>query len=161
MKEQEIETKMFQREEDLKNQPESILTTTTSDEVTTISVNEIPVSELTEREVMEKYLSDPDVQKNLKRAASDFQSRFRETWFTLSQVTKKTNYKDVKQANHILQVLTLADYAGVRADRGMVEYRIVLDKKDKAEIIQLDIDHLDKTYKERREFLVNEEKKYQ
>lgn len=119
-----------------------------------------PVEKLTDQQVMENYLKDPKVVANLKQAASTLQERFRETWFTLSQVNKKTNYKDVQQTNWLLQTLVLSDLAGTRSDREMVEYKILLDKKDKADIIQIEIDQLKRGYIERLVFLEKEKEKY-
>lgn len=126
----------------------------------TIEEQPLVVNKISDEEAVKGFIQDEKVQNTLKQAADEFTQTFRDKWFTIGQVNRKTRFKEPADAFSILNMLTLGDFCAMRNDRKMIEYKIILDKKDKADVILIQIDFLKKEYQRKLELLEKDYKYY-
>lgn len=85
---------------------------------------------------MEEFLSNEENKKQLHFIAEQIQKRFRNNWFELEQVLKKTPYKDRIHALNILNLMKFSDLLVAEIRQGKEKYKITLTNNQRLEILK-------------------------
>ena len=88
------------------------------------------------KEQMEEFLSNEENKKQLHFIAEQIQKRFRNNWFELEQVLKKTPYKDRIHALNILNLMKFSDLLVAEIRQGKEKYKITLTNNQRLEILK-------------------------
>lgn len=94
------------------------------------------------RQVLNDYLNDPKVDKNLHTWADYLNKRFHGNWFKLSQMIKKSPLKVPQQAADVLNMLVLKGLAHREERQGDIKFKITLEVESKIKLLQQQIDVL-------------------
>lgn len=108
--------------------------------ITEVQETKTEEATLTPKEVVEQYLSDPSVKKNLQETATFFHEKTNGNWFGIEKIQKKTPWKEVEAISNILQMLILSDLCAVTIDeKGVHKFKITLSLKDKANSLRQEV----------------------
>lgn len=124
---------------DLEKQPESILTY--RDDKGDIVTTETKQEELSQEEILSKYVNDEKIKQQLRDTALDFEQKFNGNWFTIDKIVKKTHLKDPRAVNDILQLLIFAEFCGHKVDeKGVRKFKVTLSPIIRLQTLEEELD---------------------
>src|SRR6202012_3020523 len=100
--------------------------------------------ELTDKQVIESYLSNPQTQANLLFWAKQFDEKVHSNGGTLQQVTKKTHFKSIKDAIGVVQLLCMSGLAHSSEMNGAIKYKITMEEADKIRLLKIEVERIKK-----------------
>lgn len=87
-------------------------------------------NEQTQQEAVYASLLEPETKAGLLSSAQNLDVRFRSNWFTLEQIMKKTNVKNVVNAAQLMNILELSGLSiKVQSKNGEYKYKITIPKE--------------------------------
>lgn len=94
---------------------------------------------------LKKFLENPKTRQTLVQNAENFLKDVSRNWFGLERVVRKTQYKNYESAKTVLDLLVMSGLAHSRVmdNKGTLNWKITLDKKDKIFAMKGDIGLID------------------
>lgn len=92
--------------------------------------------DLSDKEVVEKYVNDEDIKANHRKIATLLEDKFRGNWFSIDQVVKKTRIKSIPEATQMMFGLSLFGLSTSKEHGGSVKFKITLDPKERIKVLQ-------------------------
>ena len=113
----------------------------------TLEETEGPARQLSAEEEFMETVRNPEVRANALQWANLINERFHGNWFTIEKIQKKTALKDINKVAQVLNVLIFMDMCHGKTERGVKQFKIILNQKDKIELLREDLRILDERRK--------------
>lgn len=89
-----------------------------------------------DKDVIEAYIKDEKTILNAIYWANQFNEKFNGNSFTVKQVQKKTQFKDLGEALGVLQVMCLVGVCHSSDVRGEIKYKVIVDASQKVLLLK-------------------------
>lgn len=103
---------------------------------------DVAAGELSDKELIEKYINDEKTIINSVYWADQFEQRFRGNWFSIQQVCKKTQFKKTNEALGILQVMCMVGVCHAEMHMNSMRYKITLGKEKKVLLLNKELENV-------------------
>lgn len=91
---------------------------------------------LSDKEVLDNYLNDEEIKNNHRKIAQFLEERFRGNWFSIEQITKKTNIKSIRDATQMMFGLSLFGLSTSKEQDGLTKFKITLSSQERIKVLQ-------------------------
>lgn len=122
---------MLDQQQEQQSQEHTATTTTTQQSQ--------PAIQMTDEQVMEKYINDPEAKANHLKMAQQLQQLFTERWFTIDHVVSKSLLKDKKVIIQMMVGLQLFKLCIAKEDvnpKRQTRFKITIDPQDRLKVLE-------------------------
>lgn len=94
------------------------------------------IPQLTDEEIMQAYISDSNNKELHIKIAHVLGEQFKNKWFSVLDINRKTAIKSSKEATRMTYGLVLFQLAASREERGKTQFRITITPEQKIKVLE-------------------------